>query len=451
MKEKLLRVLGTQFGDVLKGSSLNFLAKVLATGIGFIGSILIAHFYNAEVIGKIATISSLLDILTLVVLLGNQTYILRKIPSTLDNSGPTAALSILNKLFLLVAVTGVLITSLTNYVLPFATALNESLTPYHFLLYGLVFANAAKQLSIPTLRATGDYKVFSTFELLPPFFMVVAVLISAAVSVDEKYFYFIYYAPHFLLAALVFVIARNRVKAYKPATQVNPTSAIPPTPSIGQVLLISTPMLGVSLSNVLIARTDILMLSSMTNELTVGVYSIYVKITALMSLGVLATNSMFSPKASKLYDRGDIEELGRLTRQTATLAFAVALICMVGILVIHQVLLGLYGEEFLFHLPTLYILLFAMLSHAFFGPVGILLNMTGEQKIFFRIIFAAAALNIVLNYFLIPIYGPKGAAIATLSTTIFWNLLAAVRVKRVHGFMPLPMFLIPARNAKIKK
>lgn len=441
MKEKLIRILGTQFGDVLKGSSLNFLAKVLATGLGFIGSILIARFYDAVVIGKIATISSMLAILTLVVLLGNQTYILRKVPSTLDIYGPDAAISILNKILLLVCVTGVLITSITNYTLPLATTLSQSITPYHLLLYALVFANAIKQLSIPALRATGDFKVFSTFELLPPLFMVIAVLVSIGLSIDQSLFIYIYYAPHFLLSILAFTIAIKKLSSYKPKpnTAVIKTDVPHAVPTISQILFVSTPMLGVSLSNVLIAHTDILMLGTLTSEQTVGIYSIYVKITALMSLGILATNSMFSPKASKLYDLGNMNELGNLTRQTATLAFGIAFVCVSGILVIHKVLLGFYGDEFLSYLPTLYILLTAMLCHAFFGPVGIVLNMTGQQKVFFRIIFAAAILNIVLNYILIPIYGPTGAAIATLATTVFWNLLAAMRVRHVHGFIPLPI------------
>lgn len=447
MKAKINRILNTPFGDVLKGSTINSIAKILATGIGFLGSILIAHFYNAEIIGRIATISSIIAITTLMVMLGNQTYILRKLPTTLDKYGSQLALRIFFKIILLAGMAGLIVTTITHISLPYSVKLNASITPYQFLLYGLIFATSIKRLSLPTLRALGDYKVFSTFEILPPLFMVIAVLVGASLSIGEDFFLYIYYAPHFLLACLAFFLAKTKLVSYKSRASLPSTDLSRATPTFAQILIISTPMLGVSLSNVLIAHTDILMLGSITDEKTVGIYSIYVKICALMTIGILATISMYSPKASKFYDSGKLQELAKLTRQTTTLAFIVALVCMISILLVHKLLLSLYGDEFLMHLPTLYVLLAAMLCHAFFGPVGSLLNMTGQQNIFFRIIFMAAILNIVLNVFLIPPYGPLGAAIATLITVVFWNLLAAIRIKFVHGFTTLP--IIPRLNIKI--
>ena len=164
------------------------------------------------------------------------------------------------------------------------------------------------------------------------------------------------------------------------------------------MLSISIPMLGVSLSTTAIANIDILMLSAFTTEETVGIYSVYVKLTALISLGIVATSSMYAPKASRLYDAGKIKKLGSLTRQTSSLVAVITIASLVGILIFHRPILLIYGTEFLTHMAALYILMLALMINSFFGAVGVLLSMTGQQKYFFRIITTAALMNACLLY-----------------------------------------------------
>lgn len=436
-------VSGTHFGDVLKGSSVNSLAKVLATALGFGGSLLIGHFYNAEVIGRIATMSSIFTVMTLFVLLGNQTYILRTVPTLLAESGAKAAYRSFLKVVELIGLAGILVIILAAVFLPKATNLYNSIGQYQLLLFALVFATAIKKISLRAIRAVGDYKIFSAFEVLPALLMILAVIISVALSLGDEVFIYVYYAPHFILAILAFFLvwqnfdrkkSDNSGQFTKPITG----NTLAEVPTYAQILSVSTPMLGVALSNAAIAHTDILMLGTFTNEETVGIFSIYVKITALMSLGILATNSMFAPKASRLFDAKKIEELGKLTRQTTSFIFLIALVSFIGILIIHRFLLSLYGQEFFGHLAAFYILLIALLANSIFGAVGMLLNMTGQQNYFLKIIVSAAIMNAVANYFLIPIYGPTGAAISTLMTTLYWNSMAVLRVRKLYGFVTFP-------------
>ena len=74
-------------------------------------------------------------------------------------------------------------------------------------------------------------------------------------------------------------------------------------------------------------------------------------------------------------------------------------------------------------LRALLILAFSQVINAMSGSVGIILNMTGKEKVFRNILFFALAINIVLNLFLIPIYGIEGAAIASASSLIYWKIV----------------------------
>jgi O-antigen/teichoic acid export membrane protein len=51
--------------------------------------------------------------------------------------------------------------------------------------------------------------------------------------------------------------------------------------------------------------------------------------------------------------------------------------------------------------------------------------MTGRQRIFQVVLISAVFLNFILNFILIPIYSLTGAAIAFVSSLLFWNIITA--------------------------
>ena len=67
--------------------------------------------------------------------------------------------------------------------------------------------------------------------------------------------------------------------------------------------------------------------------------------------------------------------------------------------------------------------------------------MTGKEISVRNILLGSVFFNIVFNYIMIPIYGINGAAIATASSTILWNLLAVIVLYRNYGFTPYPINL----------
>ena len=71
--------------------------------------------------------------------------------------------------------------------------------------------------------------------------------------------------------------------------------------------------------------------------------------------------------------------------------------------------------------------------------------MTGNEKLVSKIVLSAALLNVMLNYYLIPIFeaydswsGIEGAAIASSICLIYWNALGLYFVYKHHGFLMFP-------------
>ena len=71
------------------------------------------------------------------------------------------------------------------------------------------------------------------------------------------------------------------------------------------------------------------------------------------------------------------------------------------------------------------------MTNVFFGSVIYILDMTGKQNVSRNILLFTAVVNIVLNWYLIPIYGIKGAAIATAISILFWNIIGIIYVKKI--------------------
>ncbi len=80
----------------------------------------------------------------------------------------------------------------------------------------------------------------------------------------------------------------------------------------------------------------------------------------------------------------------------------------------------------------MFVLVLGFLFRAAMGPSEFLLNMMGQQKICAAVLAVTAALNIVLNFTLVPRFGLIGAATATALALMFAasmnNLVARQRL-----------------------
>jgi O-antigen/teichoic acid export membrane protein len=112
-----------------------------------------------------------------------------------------------------------------------------------------------------------------------------------------------------------------------------------------------------------------------------------------------------------------------------------------GVIVLGRFLLGLFGDEFVAAYPALVILAAGQIVNALCGTVGSLMIMTRLHREAATVFGGAAALNIALNAVLIPRFGLNGAAIATSTTVVLWNVVMVVLVVRKLGVNPTPFRL----------
>ena len=98
-----------------------------------------------------------------------------------------------------------------------------------------------------------------------------------------------------------------------------------------------------------------------------------------------------------------------------------------------DIVILVFGGEFREACTPLVILSLGQLINAAAGSVGFILNMTGHERDTAVGVTIAAAVNIVLNWLLIPRYQAVGAAWATGVSLMVWNVLLVYAVYRRTG------------------
>jgi len=200
--------------------------------------------------------------------------------------------------------------------------------------------------------------------------------------------------------------------------------------SYKEIIKRSAPMAVSAASFLLMQSLDILMLANFTNYELVAYYGSAVKLTMIIALVLASVNSVITPQIAELFASEKMGILRDRIKKGTRLIFIITFPMILILGIMPSFILGFFGENYISAKNALWILLAGQVINSLCGSVGVYLNMTGKQRPFQRILVSALILNIVLNYFLIPEFGMSGAAIATSTSMILWNIIAVIYVYR---------------------
>ena len=187
---------------------------------------------------------------------------------------------------------------------------------------------------------------------------------------------------------------------------------------------------------VIMNYTDIIMLGLLGNTTDSGIYAVASRVAGLVVLPLMFINSLLLPYISSLYHSGRKVELQRLVSLSSRFAGLAAIILFAILWLSGDIILGLFGEEFGAGRRAMNILLAAQLVNVLSGSVGHLMSMTGRHAIASIVVTSSAALNVLMNYLLIPVYGIEGAAVATTVSIFIWNLVFVAYIHKDLDIRP---------------
>jgi O-antigen/teichoic acid export membrane protein len=157
----------------------------------------------------------------------------------------------------------------------------------------------------------------------------------------------------------------------------------------------------------------------------------------LTSFVLIVVNMVVAPRYARLWQENKVNEIQRLAKWSTRGMIALASPLVAVMIFMPEVIMGLFGDEFVVAGDLLAIMAVGQFINVSTGSVGYLLTMSGHEKDFRKVTFFAGPLTVFLSYVLIIEYGVLGAAIATAIGLSLQNLLALLMVRKRLGFWPI--------------
>lgn len=417
--------------ELLKGSSIAFIFKIVGIILGYLFVLFITKNYGSESLGIFILSLTILQISSIIARMGMDTMFLRFCGEYNQNkNGKYILKNLYNNILLFTIPSALILTVLLYFTSPYISIYffnKESLIlPFQIislaiLPYTLFFIHKE------AIRGLKKMLVFSFFNSTSIVFFGIIFL--------PILFYFSnlntipIYAQFFAIltsSIIAFIYWKHYLNNLKQTNTIQPYSFI----SKKNIFSISLPMMLASSLFMIMNWTDILMLGVYVSEAEVGLYSVALKVALLTSIILIAVNSISAPKFAELWAKHDIKSFEKLAQQSSKIIFFFSLPIVIIITTFSELFLSFFGTDFGEAKWALIILVFGQFINSISGSVGNILQMTGHEKIYQNIIIISVLINILLNYLLIPIYGILGAAIATSFSTISWNLLSIFTIKK---------------------
>lgn len=208
-----------------------------------------------------------------------------------------------------------------------------------------------------------------------------------------------------------------------------------------EIFSVSLPVFITTLMTLVMDHAAILALGYLGTAEQVGVYTVAERLSVLTSVVLISINSIVAPKFAELYWSGKKDDLKKVIRFSSKSIFWASAPVLLVFLIFPAFFMGIFGEGFRSGWLALVVLSIGQFINSACGSVGYFLMMTNGQRALMIIILLAGALNIALCVMLIPAIGFVGAAVATASTLVFWNITAVLYIKFKYGistfYLPL--------------
>jgi O-antigen/teichoic acid export membrane protein len=223
-------------------------------------------------------------------------------------------------------------------------------------------------------------------------------------------------------------------------------SALSSAPLDREIWSFSATMLGVVLLEFLIVQVDKIALGFYRGAREVGVYSVAAALAAYVPLVLQSVNQIFAPTIADLHTRGDRALLARLFQSLTKWVAGLTMPLATVIIIFARPLMRIFGPGFEAGWPILVIGTLGQLVNCGVGSVGYLLLMSGNERRLIKVQTVMAAVMILLNIALVPLWGIVGAAVAAAITNVginVWNLLQVRAALRLSPYNRSYFRLLP--------
>ncbi len=429
--------------ELLKGSFIALFFRVLGVLLQYLFYWVLADKFGDEGVGVFSVLRTILMIISVVSKLGFDTAIVKLIASYSSTDRGALIPKVYRKVMVLVITMALILSLLLALTSNMVNTIFFEDKPYvnHILLIcAAILPFSIMNINAETFKALKNVTLYSVFQNGSLFTISLLFIIIGFSFFPNDFLIVISIFISILLMVIVsFVFITRELSVSVRGLKEKITTFTFKTESWNKLLRLSVPMLLSNSLFLVLNWTDILMLGAFINEDQVGVYSIALKIAALNAVILVGVNSIAMPKYAELFAQKNMKGLKKFVKQTTLLIFSLSFPIFIFILLFPDFLLGFFGQEFVIGVKSLLILTIGQAFSAFSSSSISLLNMIGKEVSVRNILIFTVIVNIILNLFLIPLYGINGAAISTASSIVLWNILAVMVLYKNFKFTTYPI------------
>ena len=420
--------------ELLKGTSIAMVIRVLGVGTSYLFTFLIARLYGAGAMGSFALAQTVLMITAIIARLGFDTASVRFVSENYSQKKYGILRKVYFAILKMVIPMSILLSVGLFFLAPILAEIMhkpemESLfriSAFGVLPFALLFIHSE---SFRGMKKIIHYSLFRN--MTTPFIASIVLLGYYFSGLSSKiypvYSYLISIGVLSVIAIAMWLIQMPKSDETDKNQKIKKRN----------LLNVSLPMLLTSSMGYILQWTGIFILGIFRPEWEVGVYNVAMKISLVTSISLFAINSIAAPKFAELFAQGKMKDFEKIVHQSTRLIFWTSAPFLLLFLIFPTFFLGLFGEEYIFGKWTLIYLTIGQFINAISGSVGYILQMTGKQKTFQNIMIVSTIINIIMNVIFIPKFGITGAAIASALSLIIWNLTSIFMVKKNHNILTL--------------
>lgn len=200
-----------------------------------------------------------------------------------------------------------------------------------------------------------------------------------------------------------------------------------------EMFKMALPMVLVSSVSVLNSNFDSIMIGFLGDLEQVGFYNVALRLATITSIIHIISASVLSPKIASFWADGKINEIEIMVQRITKLLIILGVITLIIYFFFGTFFLEFWGKSFKESYVILIILCLGQFFNLTTGAAGLILIMTGLEKIASYISITVLCVNIILNIIFIPLYGAIGAALVTSITLFIENIIKYLFVLKKRG------------------
>ncbi|MBI5739877.1 MAG: flippase [Nitrospirae bacterium] len=392
-----------------RSGAIAFALKISNTLLGFFNQVLLARILGAGGIGEVILAVTVIRISVQLAKFGMEETMMKFIPiyaDLNDRERLKGTISFVIRFCFLVSIIFMLL----------VLACSKFISVNIFHSEGLLKLLPVAVLAIPAwvirdviggiLRGYKDaFRALISESLISPSFKIVVFLLLSLKGTSPGYAVIAFAAGEIISVIVSIRFLRKRTASLRPVR--------------GQcekrkVIDVAYTIIFTSMSVLLYTQADVWILGMYKSTEIVGIYGVAAKLVLLVYFPMMAFTAVIPSLISTIHTSGDHAELKKVVRESTRWILSMSM-PVILILAIEgkYILKYFYGPEFAAGYAALLILIMGQMIKACSGLIGILLQMTGQHKVYMKVNIFWGTLNIILNILLVPRYGMIGAASAT--------------------------------------